>query len=559
MKLVVLNGEMAGIEFPLGAGEITLGRRSNNHICLPLDLKISRAHARLVRKGDTLVLEDLGSANGTYVGQRRIYEPTPLQVGDRFRVGRTWLEVAALNPENEAARQVVLVESDHSQEGTPGAVPPHVVFSLDAARPQVHEADAEETRRRLAVLLEFGQSLGSILDLSQLLRTAADRILEVLPAEQVSLLLVDRATGEVVPRAALSRSGELPEGELRISRRMVTTALEDRLAILTTDATQDARFSDAQSVHELRIRSAICAPMVVHGEPIGAIYLTTSSATHVFSEQDVHLVAGIASEVAVAVENARLYTELRDAYDQLQQTQDQLVRSERVATVGMLAASIAHDMANIVAPLKPFVEMLLAGNELDDEARDVVQRQTERLVTLCERLLAFSRNRDTQLKPADINEVVDATVSLVRTELAHRRVNLVLDLMEDPPKVQLDAAQMERALLNLMINAAEALEGTPKAQVVVRTAREDTDLLLSVRDNGPGIPLEVQQRLCEPFFTTKKTGTGLGLYSTRRIVEEEHGGSLEIDSPTGQGTTITIRLPIAPDAEPRMLSDTHAE
>lgn len=558
MKLVALNGEMAGIEFPLGQGEVTLGRRSDNHICLPLDLKISRAHARLSRAGDTLTLEDLGSANGTYVGQRRIYEPTPLQIGDRFRIGRTWLEVAALDPDNQAARQVVLVESDHGQGDAAGARPPQVVFSLDAAHPQVHEADAEETRRRLSVLLDFGQSLGSILDFAQLLRAAADRILEVLPAEQVSLLILDRETGEVVPRAALSRSGELPEGELRISRRMITAALEQRLAVLTTDATQDARFSDAESVHDLHIRSAICAPMVVHGETVGVIYLNTSSATHVFSEQDVHLVAGIASEVGVAAENARLYTELRDAYDRLTQTQEQLIRSERVATVGMLAASIAHDMANIVSPLKPFVELLLSGQDLDEEACDVVQRQTERLVTLCERLLAFSRDRDTRLQPADINDVVDATVSLVRTEFAHRRVELQLDLMDAPPMVQMDVAQMERALLNLMVNSAEALEGTRKAKVVVRTAREDSDLLLSVRDNGPGIPVEVQQRLCEPFYTTKETGTGLGLYSTRRIVEEEHGGSLEIDSLAGQGTTITIRLPIGPEAEPRMLSDTHA-
>jgi signal transduction histidine kinase len=549
MKLVVLNGEMAGIEFPLGTGEITLGRRSDNDICLPLDLKISRSHARLVREGDNLLLEDLGSANGTYVGQRRIYEPTPLQVGDRFRIGRTWLEVAAEQPSDEAARQVVLVESDHAQAGAPEGVPAEVVFSLDAAHPHVHEADVDEARRRLTVLLEFGQSLGSILDLAQLLRAAAERILEVLPAEQVSLLLVDRQTGDVVPRVALSRTGELPEGELRISRRMITAALEQRLAVLTTDATQDARFSDAQSVHDLHIRSAICAPMVVHGDAIGVIYLTTSSATHVFSEPDVHLVAGIASEVAVAAENARLYTELREAYDQLKQTQDQLVRNERVATVGMLAASIAHDMANIVSPLKPFVEMLLAGQKLDDEARDVVKRQTERLVTLCERLLSFSRNRETHLEPANINEVVDTTLCLVRTELAHRGVKLVLDLMENPPAVPLDATQMERAVLNLIINAAEALENTPKAQIVVRTAQEDTDLLLSVQDNGPGIPLDVQQRLCEPFFTTKQTGTGLGLYSTRRIVEEEHGGSLEIDSLVGQGTTITIRLPIAADAQ----------
>lgn len=553
LKLVVLDGDMKGLEVPLDAAELTLGRRSDNDVCLPLDMKVSRRHARLFRAADALMLEDLGSANGTFLRQRRIYEPTPLAPGDRFRLGRTWLEVAAV-PEPTAAagvaERVVLVGEEQAAEGTgPAADQAGIVFALDAARPQAPPEDAVEAQRRLAVMLEFGRSLALILDLPRLLRTALDRIMDVIPAEQASILLVDPQTSEVVPRVARSRGGEVDRDELRISRHMVTRAVEQRLAVLTSDATTDARFQEADSVQDLRIRSAICAPMIARGASVGVVYLDTSSRTHVFTEQDVHLVAGIAAQLAIAIENARLYGDLRTAYEDLQAAQEQLVRSERVATVGTLAAGIAHDMANIVSPIKPLIEILIAGHEVDEQARDVLRRQTERLVALVQRLLAFARTSRLSLVPTDLNQVVEDTLALVGTELTHRGVQVTLALDDTVPPALADAPQLERALLNLVLNAADALESAQSKEIEIHTEAEEDEVLVSVRDTGPGIPREVQERLFEPFFTTKESGTGLGLYSCRRIVEEEHGGSLEVDSRQGEGTTITIRLPAAETQE----------
>ena len=547
LKLVVLNGDMQGVEVPLDSEELSLGRRSDNDVCLSLDMKVSRRHARILRAGDGLMLEDLGSANGTFLRQRRIYEPTPVGPGDRFRLGRTWLEMAAMpdaTAAGGAAERVVLVGEDQAAEGAgPSADPAGIVFALDAARPQPPPEDAVEAQRRLAVMLEFGRSLALILDLPRLLRKALDRIMDVIPAEQASILLLDAQTSEVVPRVARSRGGEVDQDELRISRHMVTQALEQRLAVLTSDATTDARFQEADSVQDLRIRSAICAPMIARGTAAGVVYLDTSSRTHVFTEQDVHLVAGIAAQLAIAIENARLYSDLRDAYENLQAAQEQLVRSERVATVGTLAAGIAHDMANIVSPIKPLIEMLLAGHEMDAQARDVLRRQTERLVTLVQRLLAFARTSTLSLVPTDLNQAVRDTLALVGTELTHRGVKVTLALDDDLPPARADAPQVERALLNLILNAADALQAAPDKEIEIRTEAEEDEVLVSVRDTGPGIPLDVQEKLFEPFFTTKESGTGLGLYSCRRIVEEEHGGSLEVDSREGGGTTITIRLP----------------
>ncbi len=555
LRLVVLTGDMAGLEFPLNKDEVSLGRRSDNDVCLPTDMKLSRQHARIVRRADQLLLEDQASANGTFLRQRRIYAPTPIGPGDTFRIGGTWLEVLSLDDsatDTQAVSQVVLVGEESSEppvEGQPKTAS-NIVFALDAEKPQADQADARGVQERLAILLDFGQALGSILEVRQLLRVAVDRIMNAVPAEQASLLLIDKESGEVVPKVVRRRGPELAgdeqsSGKLRISRHMVAQAIEQRLTILTSDATADARFLDAESVHELRIRSAICAPLFAHGDPIGVVYLDTSSRTHVFTESDVHLVTGIALQTAIAFENARLYTDLRTAYEDLQAAQEQLIRQQKVTTVGVLAASIAHDMANIVSPLKPLIDMLLSGRTMDDRAGPILQRQTERLLTLVQRLLAFSRSTELDLEPTDLNQTVENTLSLVRTELSHRRIELTLELADELPPVLADGAQMERALLNLVLNAADALEDSAEKSIAIVTEVEESDVLLQVRDMGPGIPEDVQQHLFEPFFTTKSTGTGLGLFSCRRIVEDEHKGRLEVDSRPGAGTKITIRLPVS--------------
>jgi len=547
LKLRVLSGGMTGLEFPLDAPEVVIGRRKDSRICLPLDLRISRVHARLLSDNGTLLLEDLASANGTFVGPRRIYTPTTLQLGDRFRVGRTWLEVLEEEPDPNAQGservEIVEADSDPAVDSDGLTRDRDVVFSVTASDAVAHRAVADaDTQHRLDVILDLGRALGTTLELPVLLQVVVNRITEVLPVEQVALLMVDPETGAIVPRATRFRDERQADGRLRISRRMVTRALRERIAVLTNDAASDIRLQNAEGLEDLPIRSAIVAPMIAQGEPVGIIHLATSSETDVFDESDVHLVVGIAAQAAIAIEKARLYTDLRSAYEGLQEAQEHMLASERVATVGVLAASIAHDMANIVSPIRLFVKMLLDGRPLSEEARDALQCQIERLTTLTERLLGLSRGRYVDLQPTDLNASVHNALGLMGTELTHRHIALALELASELPLVNADTAQIERALLNILINAAEALEGCSDKHITVRTEVEDSDVVISVSDTGPGIPDDVQKRLLEPFFTTKGAGTGLGLFSCQRIVEEEHGGTLEIDSRVGAGTTMRMRL-----------------
>ncbi len=536
MKLVVLNGEMANWEFNLEGEEMMLGRRRGNDITLPADRRISRTHARLFLRDGEWHIEDAGSANGTFVNDRRVHGPVKLRVGDRIRVGRTWLEVVP-DPvpaaEREAAKVVALVEEQREPDRI---ADDNVVLQMKTAPTVPEQADAEKLRRRLLILTQVAETLGSTLDLNELLGRILDYILEVVPAERGIILLQDR-DGQLQPKVARIRRGE--EEKVTVSRHLIDRALTEGCTILTEDALTDHRFRDASSIHELRIRSAICAPLIHRTEPLGVIYLDTSSDSEVFGHDAVELLNLIAPQAATAIANAQLYGELRQAYEELQQAHEQLLQTEKLSSIGTLAASIAHDMGNIVGPMGWLVERLARKGELDEQGRELLAQQTQRLNTLLRRLMSLARPKEAERKPTDVNDVVRSVAELISTEARHRGIDLREELAPNLPLVEADASQLEQAVLNLAINALEACsEG---CTVILQTAYDEGDVVISVIDDGPGIPEEKQQYLFEPFFTTKEQGTGLGLFSARRIVQD-HDGVIEIDSQVGKGTTVSIRL-----------------
>jgi len=371
-----------------------------------------------------------------------------------------------------------------------------------------------------------------------------DYVLEVVPAER-GLILLRNAEDELTPMVVRIRGGG-EDTQVAISTRMVERALRDAVSILTEDALSDQRFRDASSINELRIRSAICTPLIHRGEPLGAIYLDTTSDTEIFSYDAVELLNSIAPQAASSIANAKLYSQVRQAYDELSQAQEQLLRTEKLSSIGTLAAAIGHDMGNILGPMSILAERLARKGELDEQSREILLQQVRRLNTLLRRLLSLARPQATEKKPVDVNEVVDVIAGLVTTEARHRGLELREDLSEGLPLVEADASQLEQALLNLVINA---LEACPAGCTVTLLTREDEgDVVISVVDNGPGMSEETQQNLFQPFHTTKAGGTGLGLFSARRIVQE-HNGVIEVDSREGKGTTVSIRLTPVPTGQ----------
>lgn len=543
--LTVLGGELAGHVCPLDREVTTIGRNPANDLCLPFDPRISRWHAQVRLTPEGVLLEDRNSGNGTWVGSTRIYAPVLLPPGAQFRVGRTWLQLdyaaRGPSPEEDYSGQIVWLEEDESPAESAREPVHSIVYPVGVNRElATAQADAEELRRRLHAFEVVSTAIGATLDLERVLCALLDTVMQVMKAERGFLLLIDEKTGEPVPRVIRQQTAN-ETAPMQISRHIVDRALAERVAIQTSDAMHDQRFQNVESVVGLQIRSAVCVPIVRGEHALGALYLDTISGTKMFSKADLEMLTSLANQAAIAIENARLYTDLRNAYDNLRAAQEQIVRTEKLSTIGALSASIAHDMGNVVTPLVPLVRLLLRTCKPDAELAETTERQLHRLSAMITRLRSFSRPSSIERGPVNIHEVLEETLKLLQTEANHRGVELRREYAQSLPPVLGDAQELDRVFLNIILNAIQAApEGT--GVVTVRTEADEDEVAVSVVDNGPGIPAEVLPHLFEPLFTTKEGGTGLGLFSCKRIVEDEHQGSIEIDTHPEGGTTVTIRL-----------------
>jgi hypothetical protein len=226
--------------------------------------------------------------------------------------------------------------------------------------------------------------------------------------------------------------------------------------------------------------------------------------------------------------------------------QAEMGRAAQLATVGELAASLAHEIKNPLAGIKGAVQVLLDRTGQGDPHREIFEailRQTDRLGHTLRELLDFARPMPPQVEAGSVNDVVDRVTGLVGKDPAAVRTTLVKELGEGLPPVRLDEAQISQVLLNLMLNAVQVMP--QGGQVTVRTGHDGPGyVMVEVTDTGPGIPPEVLPRIFKPFFTTKHTGSGLGLAICDRIVRD-HGGTIEATNGRDGGATFRVRLPVA--------------
>jgi signal transduction histidine kinase len=236
----------------------------------------------------------------------------------------------------------------------------------------------------------------------------------------------------------------------------------------------------------------------------------------------------------------------------VEERERELVRSERLAAVGKMAAMITHEVRNPLSSIGLNTELL--EEEIGDhsgEARELchaIHREVDRLTAITEEYLAFARLPKPKLAAEPINPMVGALAAFVREDLAAKKVTLTTDLAPGDPIAQIDAGQIRQCLINLVRNAAEAVVAKHGGQVTLRTRTAQVDgrprIEIAVIDDGIGIPPDVVPRLFDPFFSTKESGSGLGLALTQQIVRD-HGGDLAVTSTVGRGTTFTLSVPMS--------------
>jgi len=305
----------------------------------------------------------------------------------------------------------------------------------------------------------------------------------------------------------------------------------------------------------LGITKAISAPLVPEDQVMGMLSVQSED----LSADDIRAVTAFANQMATAWRKTKLVEDLRESLEELQTTQEQLLQAQKMEAVGKLAGGIAHDFNNLLTAIKGFTELLLRRSDSDDAAHSDlmgIKKASEQAARLTRQLLSFSRKQVLQPRIIDLNEILIKMKEMLQ-RLIGEDIELVVNLQEDLHPVRADPGQIEQIILNLAVNARDAMAngGTltlQTANVAVGTGRFKSIsaldagdcAVLTVRDTGSGMNRETRRRLFEPFFTTKDTGkgTGLGLATVYGIVRQSNG-KIFVDSEPGKGTTFTIYLP----------------
>lgn len=544
--LGVLQGPDKGRKFELPDHEPQLIGRSSE--ALPInDNAVSRRHAELTPDDGAWYIRDLQSQNGTYINGVRITERTRLRLGDQIRVGQTlFVFGAGQEPEDDVVKVVGSKKVDATIEKTLPSLPLHNTLgtsmddSVILAEPEPRAAAAEHLRviYRLTTLLA---SRGT--DTHELLTGVLELVFaEVRPQRGCIMLCGSTPQAPVTPAVVKFRDEPLdPEdAKIQVSRTILQHTLTKGEGVLSANAMQDPRFASGDSVQRLNIRSAICAPIRFQDRTFGAIYIDSSIANYTFTAEQLALMNAIGQHAGLALSNGELY--------------QQKLQTERLAVIGETVASLSHAIKNILQGMRGGADVVEMGLKKDDlkiakGGWGILQRNLDRIISLTMNMLAFSRQRRVELDLVQLTSLIEDCVQVAEALAAARQVALIADLDPELPPVMLDASLIHQAVLNLVTNAVEAVS-PGSGVVIVKThyrpaapGQPGAELEISVRDNGPGIPLSKQPWVYEPFNTTKGLkGTGLGLAVAKRVAEE-HMGKIVLESDEGKGATFRIILP----------------
>jgi signal transduction histidine kinase/ActR/RegA family two-component response regulator len=303
------------------------------------------------------------------------------------------------------------------------------------------------------------------------------------------------------------------------------------------------------------------APMVVESQVFGVLICARRDLDR-FSSGECEFLKQVSEHTALAAHQAQLYAALQQAYDDLRQTQQQVLQQERLRALGQMASGIAHDINNAISPMALYTEALLEREpNLTERGRkqlEIIQRAVDDVAQTVARMGEFYRLREPQvaLVPVDLNLLIEHVVDLTRarwSDMAQQRgaaIELKLELDHALPRMAAVESQIRDALVNLIFNAVDAMpQGGP---LIIRTrtgaGAAQPLVVLEVIDSGIGMDEETRRRCLEPFFTTKGArGTGLGLAMVYGVAQR-HGANLEIESTPGKGTLVRLEFAVAPIA-----------
>ncbi len=443
------------------------------------------------------------------------------------------------------------------------------VLNVDSDQADAFSADDQELLRELAVqaakvihntwlyeqlrlkarlfesLAGVSRTINSTLNMDEALRVITREACVLMRTRMCSLMLLDENREWLDLRASFG-AGEayLKKPRLSVAESLLGVVVRRKKPLQVENVQTSSRYQNVEVARREGLVSLLSVPLLFASQAIGTLSVYTCR-PYSFSNEEIRILGALAELSAIAIEKARLYERVVDVEEQLRQ-------NEKLSALGLLAAEVAHEIRNPLTVMKLLYHSLNlkfpAGDPRAKDAR-LINVKIEHLNKIVEQILAFARTTEPEPAPVNLNGLIDELGLLVRHKLANQNVRLILHLQPDLPVVMGDAPQLEQAFLNLILNAAEAMQvgGTLTIKsCAVHSPRNNpraTHATVEFKDTGGGMSKELQQRaFTSVLSTTKAKGTGLGLAIVSRIIETHHG-DIRIKSRPGHGTNVIITLP----------------
>jgi signal transduction histidine kinase len=400
--------------------------------------------------------------------------------------------------------------------------------------------------KEINALYQVSRGLAGSLDPDQLLGNVVDLLQKNFGYYHVQVFLLDTQLGELVARYGSGKIGDfLREQEYRlpVGSGIVGHVAETGEPFMTNDVERVVFFIRHPLLPETQ--SKITVPIKIENEVVGVLDIQQMPPDRL-TTHDMQLMTAVADQLAVALQKANLYNELQTSLRQERLTHDQLIQSERLAVIGRLLASVSHELNNPLQAIQNALFLVKDEEELSAQGRndlELVLSETERMADMIKRLRAFYRpSRAEDFQDIQLNNITVDVSALTANHMRHKNITYEFIPDLELPEVPGIPDQIRQIVLNLFMNAVEAMQAGGHLTVFTRRLPEEDRILFSVTDTGPGIAPEIISQIFEPFITNKENGTGLGLTITADIIRQHHG-EIKAENNPGCGATFSVWLP----------------
>lgn len=404
--------------------------------------------------------------------------------------------------------------------------------------------------KQLAALYDMGKTLSSTLDLDELFKKALELLKDHFGYTSCGILLLDEERNELYIKQIMGRNGE--EGQKQRFRvgidGIVGWVAKTGEPFYTPDVSKEPRYLPKGT----SIKSGVVFPLKVRDQIFGVLNIESDEVNR-FDEEDLKVLSSFASQLSISIENAQLFSNLKQTLQELKHAQDQMVQAEKLRAMGEMASGVAHDFNNVLAVILGNVQLLL--HQLDrlspEEIREglkVIERSSKDGAETVRRIQEFTGMRkDKEFVFLSLNKIVEEVITITqprwRDQVQKQGVQIELNTqLGEIPLIMGNPHELREVLTNIIFNAVDAMPKGGKLTIATQSQSEDW-VEMRISDTGIGMTEEVKKRVFDPFFTTKGvTNSGLGMSVSFGIIKR-HGGEILIESEPGKGTTFIIHLP----------------